>query len=272
MQLHQAKRSNVKIKIGIQGPSGSGKTKSALLLAYGITNDWTKIAIVDTENQSSELYANLGPFNVVPLFYPYTPEKFKRAIQICMDSKMEVIILDSISAEWQSVLHDHASLGGNSFTNWSKMTPRHRLFIETIIQSDVHIICTIRSKQAYVLIERNGKQIPEKVGMKPVQRDDIDYELSLVFQLSMNHCAKAIKDRTELFADQPEFAISPDTGKLIREWCVQDKTTEKSIISQIEESQDIDTLREIYHRYPYYQVALKEQFNFRKQQLLITHE
>ena len=82
---------------------------------------------------------------------------------------MEVIIIDSISHEWEGsggILDIHAGMAGNSFTNWGKLTPRHNAFIQTILQTNKHIIGTIRSKQDYVLNEKNGKQVPEKVGLK----------------------------------------------------------------------------------------------------------
>lgn len=271
MQLHQAQRNNIKIKLGIQGPAGSGKTKSALLLAYGLTEDWSKIAVVDTENQSSELYAHLGAFNVLPLFFPFSPERFIQAIQTCVNAGMHVIILDSISAEWHSILSEHASMSGNSYTNWSKFTPRHQSFIEAVIQSNLHIICTLRSKQAYVLTEKNGKQVPEKVGMKPIQREDMDYELSLVFQLSMNHNAVSVKDRTGLFADKPEFMITTQTGRLIRSWCEQEIPSEKIISSEIAECNDIPSLKSIFENHPLYQEVLRSQFNSRKQQILSSN-
>jgi ATP-dependent protease Clp ATPase subunit len=44
MNLQKASRKKAKIKLCLQGPSGSGKTYSALLLAYGLCNDWNKIA------------------------------------------------------------------------------------------------------------------------------------------------------------------------------------------------------------------------------------
>jgi len=271
MQLHQAHRKNLKIKIGIQGPAGSGKTKSALLLAHGLIKDWSKIAVVDTENRSSELFYKLGAFKILPFSFPFTPERYVQAIDTCINNGIEVIILDSISSEWQSVLEEHAKLAGNTYTNWSKFTPRHQLFVDKIIQSDVHIICTIRSKQAYVLTEKNGKQVPEKVGMKPVQREDLDYELSLVFQLTMKHYASAIKDRTEIFADKPEFIITQDTGEIIRQWCNQETSIEEKLLSEIQECADVPTLKSIFEKHPLYQESLRTHFNSRKQQLLSSN-
>ncbi|TKT94371.1 AAA family ATPase [Dyadobacter frigoris] len=257
--------------MGIQGPSGSGKTKSALLLAFGLTADWSKIAVIDTENRSSELYCNLGSFSILPLYSPFTPERFSEAIQTCAKAGMQVVIIDSISPEWQNILQEHSKLTGNSYTNWSKFTPRHQIFVDTLIQSDIHIICTLRSKQAYVLNEKNGKQVPEKVGMKPIQREDLDYELTLVLQLSMGHYATAIKDRTEIFADKPAFTITSETGFLIRKWCEPDDAIEDLIISQIEGCADIPSLKTIFENHPLYQNSLRHKFNLRQQEIQSAH-
>ena len=57
LNLRVSSKKQAKIKLALQGCAGSGKTYSALLLAYGLTNDWTKIAIIDSENGSADLYA-----------------------------------------------------------------------------------------------------------------------------------------------------------------------------------------------------------------------
>lgn len=76
MQLRQAKRDAAKIKCALQGPSGSGKTFSSLLLASGLQPDWSKIAVVDTENHSADLYSHLGNYNVLALTEPFSPERY----------------------------------------------------------------------------------------------------------------------------------------------------------------------------------------------------
>ena len=101
MKLTKAKRQQLKLRIGLSGPSGFGKTYSALLLAYGMTNDWSKIAVVDTENGSSNLYSHLGDFNVLNLTEPYSPERYIEAIKACEQADIDVIIIDSITHEWQ---------------------------------------------------------------------------------------------------------------------------------------------------------------------------
>ena len=54
MQLRKATRKKAKIRLGLSAVSGGGKTYSALLVAHGICNDWSKVAIIDSENNSAE--------------------------------------------------------------------------------------------------------------------------------------------------------------------------------------------------------------------------
>ena len=223
LSLRKSSKKQAKIKLALAGCSGSGKTYSSLLLAYGMTNDWSKIAIIDTENGSADLYAHLGNYNVLNLKSPFTPESYIRAIEVCEGAGMEVIIIDSISHCWEYLLEFHAAMQGNSFTNWGKITPRQNALIQKILNSNCHIISTMRTKQDYVLNEKNGKLVPEKVGLKTIMRDGIDYEFTIVLDVDMKHFARASKDRTNLFADKPEFIITPDTGKTILNWCNEGK-------------------------------------------------
>lgn len=173
MKVQLAKRKQAKIKMALQGSSGSGKTMGALNIAYGLCGDWSKIAVIDTENYSASLYAHLGPFSVVNITAPFSPEKYIEAIKLCEDGGFKVIVIDSISHEWEGVggiLETHSNMLGNSFTNWAKLTPRHNSFVQAILQSSVHIVGTIRSKQDYVISEKNGKHVPEKIGLKGVTR------------------------------------------------------------------------------------------------------
>ena len=226
MDLRQASKKQAKIKLALAGCSGSGKTYSSLLLAYGITNDYSKIAIIDSESGSADLYAHLGNYNVLTLKAPYTPERYIQAIETCEQSGMEVIIIDSISHCWEYILEFHSSMQGNSFTNWNKITPRQTAFIQKILTSNCHIIATMRTKQDYVLNDKNGKLVPEKVGLKTIMRDGIDYEFTIMLDIDIRHYAKASKDRTRLFMDQPEFIITPETGRTILNWCNEETNAE----------------------------------------------
>jgi len=273
MQLQTAQRKRAKIKLGLQGPSGSGKTMSALLVALGLCNDWSKVALVDTENHSAELYAHLGHYKTCQLEPPHTPERFIEAIELCEKDGAEVIILDSITHEWEYLIDYHSSLQGNSFTNWSKVTPRHNDFVKKILQSSCHVICTIRTKQDYVLSEKNGKMVPEKVGLKSVQKENIDYELTVVFDLNIKNHATASKDRTGLFFGKPEQKLSVETGRLIQDWC--NTGTEYSVddvTQRINGCSSIKELLNLYNLFPQYQNVLQSEFETKKRNIIISRD
>jgi len=268
MQLRQSERKQAKIKLAIQGCAGSGKTYSSLLLAFGITNNWSKIAVIDSENGSADLYAHLGAYNVLNLNNNYSPENYMEAISICENSgKIDVIIIDSISQAWDFLLDAHGNMTGNSFANFSKITPRQNAFIQRIIQSKCHIICTMRTKQDYVLSERNGKMIPEKVGLKAIQRDNVDYEFTIVFDVDMKHFANTSKDRTGLFMGKPEFIISELTGKRVLDWCNSGVSVE-SVKLDISKAQTVEELNSIYHLHPDWYPLLTTNFLNKKAALL----
>ena len=163
MQLRTAERKKAKIKMALQGCSSSGKTYSSLLVAQGLSGgNFTKVAIIDTENGSADLYSHLGNYNVITLSPPFTPERYIEAIEVCENAGMEIVILDSISHSWEELLDYHSGLPGNSFINWAKVTPRQKALIDKILQSNCHIIATMRTKQDYVLNQKDNKWIPEK--------------------------------------------------------------------------------------------------------------
>ena len=228
LQLRKATRTKAKIRLGLSAVSGGGKTFSALLIAKGLSGDWSKVALIDTENGSGDLYSHLGDYNVLPLTAPFTPEKYTEAIKACESAGMDVIIIDSITHEWDgkggcleiAEQITQASSSKNSYTAWGKVTPRHQAFIDSILQSKCHVITTVRRKQDYEMTkDNNGKLKVEKAGLKEVTRESYEYELTANLQLDTAHLATASKDRTGLFMGKPEFTPSEATGEMIAEWC-----------------------------------------------------
>jgi len=223
MELRKATRQKAKIRLGLSAVSGGGKTFSAILIAKGLANgDLSKVALIDTENGSGDLYAHLGDYSVITLEAPYTPERYVQAINACENAGMSVVIIDSITHEWDGkggILDISNSMTGNSYTNWAKLTPRHQHFIDTILQSKCHVITTVRRKQDYEMVKEDGKLKPIKVGLKEVTREGFEYELTVNLELDAKHNASCSKDRTGLFSGIPDFTPSEETGKILLEWC-----------------------------------------------------
>ena len=270
MKLQQAQRSQVKLRLGLSGPSGYGKTYSALLLAYGITGSWNKIAVIDTENNSASLYSHLGEFNVLSLEEPYSPERYIKAIKACEEAQMDVIIIDSISHEWNGkggCLEIHEKLGGR-FQDWARVTPQHNGFIDALLQSKGHIIATTRRKVDYSLDrDMNGKTKVMKLGTKEITREGFEYELTVNFELiNENHMVKASKDRTGLFMDKPEFIINQATGKKLKAWGMEGVSME-SIKNEISNCHHLEELKHLYQKYSSLQKELYPLIMERKSQI-----
>lgn len=219
MAFVKAKKEKIWTKILLGGSSGSGKTYSALRLATGLAKKCgSGIAAIDTEAGRIRYYANEFDFSDMQLTEPFTPEKYIEAINDAVNSGFKVLIIDSISHEWNYCVDIHDKMPGNSWTNWSKVTPRHDAFMEKILQAPIHIIATVRGKDEYVLEEKNGKQTPKKVGLGFKQRDGVEYNYTATFNIAQDtHIAEATKDNTHIFEGRYEVLTEKD-GEALYDW------------------------------------------------------
>ena len=249
-KFKKAEKKKSKLRLGITGPSGSGKTYSALRLASGLSQ---KTAVIDTEKGSASLYADKFNFDVLELAPPYSPERYIEAMSDAVKEGYELIIMDSISHAWAGeggLLNKKEQLdarGGNSFSNWAKMTPIQEKFVSSLINCPAHLILTMRSKQEYILSENEkGKQAPKKVGLAPIQREGFEYELTTVFDVGMAHTCETSKDRTGLFTDKL-FQITEETGAILKEWLDSGIELKKEVEPIIEEVKKEETKKIINH-------------------------
>ncbi|WP_350300621.1 AAA family ATPase [Peribacillus frigoritolerans] len=237
-QVTEAEREKEKAVVGFIGCSGSGKTVSALVVAYGMMKEaypdaseselWLKIGVVDTEHRRSKLYANLqigdiriGKFRHIDFTPPFTTDRYQMAVQTIKAAGAEVVIVDSISHNWMGeggIVETHGQMSGNSFQNWGKLAPETTKLIKTLTQNNVHILATFRTKTEYV-VEPNseGKMAPRKVGTKPVQKEEMEYEFMLNFIIDIDHVADVSKDNTQMFEGKPQ-KITVDVGRKLFRW------------------------------------------------------
>ncbi len=223
-EIHRATKCRAKLRLGMSGPAGSGKTYSALLIAHGLGG---RIAMIDTEHGSGDLYADLLPegYDVLQLTPPFTPARYIEAIHALEAAGAETIIVDSLSHAWSGEggsLDRHGKIAdrsGNSWQAWRQVTPEHNALVEALLQSPCHVIATMRAKTEYVQEkdERTGRQIVRKIGLAPVMRDGIEYEFTIFMELDSQHMAHVGKDRTRLF-DGMIFRPDDQTGRELLAW------------------------------------------------------
>ena len=220
--FRKAERRKAKLRLAITGSAGSGKTYGALLVAQGLGG---RIAMIDTENGSGDLYSAMCDYDIMNIDAPYDPRKYIQAIHEAESEGYDVLIIDSLSHCWISEgglldMKEALTSSGkyNSFSAWSKVTPLQNKLIEAMLSSKCHIIATMRSRTDYVqVVNEKGRSEIRKVGMAPVQRDGMDYEFSVVFDLNSEHTVTVSKDRTSLF-DGQSFKLSAEIGSTLLDW------------------------------------------------------
>ncbi|MEX3713621.1 AAA family ATPase [Cytobacillus horneckiae] len=237
-QPTKARREKMKAVVGFIGCSGSGKTAGALLTAYGMMKEaypdltqeeiWEKIGVIDTEHGRAKLYADtdfentrIGQFLHIDFEPPYTTERYNQAVVSMKMAGCEVIIVDSLSHNWQGeggIVETHGKMSGNSFQNWGKLSSETNELIKTLTRNNIHILATLRTKQEYVVeLNAEGKSVPKKIGTKPVQKDEMEYEFMLNFSIGIDHVAETSKDNTRIFEGNPQI-LTPDVGRKLFKW------------------------------------------------------
>lgn len=229
--FEQVTRKKAKLRLALTGVSGGGKTLGALYIAYGMTGDWSKVALIDTEHERARFYADrsdlgTGSFLYAPFAPPYSPDRYKQLVQEAAElvGPDGVVIVDSLSHAWNNeggVLDIKDRIAGqqgkNSYTAWSEAGKYQNDLINTILAVDCHTIVTMRAKTEYAMQENDrGKMAPVKIGLAPVQREDTEYEFDIVLNIDRNHIATASKDTT--FLDKFGQVITPELGVQLKNW------------------------------------------------------
>lgn len=201
-RFKKAERQKKKLRLALDGPSGSGKTFTALRFAHALGK---RIALIDTEHHSASLYMGKDPdgvpfeFDTVALS-SYSPKAYTELVQEAGRDGYDVVVVDSLSHAWAgsggALEQVDAKSGGNKFTAWKDVTPLHNAMVESLLGCPAHVIVTLRTKTEYVLEQdERGRMIPRKIGLKPVQRDGVEYEFDVVCDMDQAHRLTVSKTR-----------------------------------------------------------------------------
>ena len=220
----RATKSTAKLRLGLVGPSGSGKTMTALRIAAGLGG---RVAVVDTERGSASLYAGERglAFDVIELD-TYGVERFIEAIRAAVDGGYATLVIDSLSHAWAGKggilefvdTQGKRNQGGGNFSAWRDATPRHNSLVDAILGAPLHIICTLRSKVEYVVERIDGRNTVRKIGLQPVQRDGLEYEFTVVGDVTQDHDLVVTKTRAAFLKDAVIREAGEDLGRQLAEW------------------------------------------------------
>lgn len=199
----KATRKRVLLRMAITGPSGSGKTFTALTIGQGIAAaTGLRLAVLDTEHGSAEKYADLFDFDHL-VMANYAARNYEAGIAAAQDGQHSVLVIDSLSHAWAGIggtldTVDRYASGhrGDSFGGWREARPEQRALVEALLGAKLHVIVTMRSKQAWeVEKDERGKTRVRKLGLKPEQTDGIEYEFDVAGDMDTDHQFTITKTR-----------------------------------------------------------------------------
>jgi len=221
-EFKKASKKQSKLRCALFGPSGAGKTFSALAIAHGMG---TKIAVIDTERGSADKYADrkeepIFDFSSLKLI-DHSIHSYVQAIQAASKAKFEILIIDSLSHAWQSIMEEVDRLAkskfkGNTWSAWSEGTPLQKKLINALLDYDGHLIATMRAKTDWIAEQASKK--PLRVGLSPEQGKGIEYEFDLLMEISTDHIGEVIKDRTGKFQDKSFTKPGKEFGEQLIAW------------------------------------------------------
>lgn len=221
MQFKKATKGDARLRMALMGISGSGKTYTALQIASALGG---KTAVVDTERGSASKYADLFEFDVLEL-EKFSPTHYIEAVQAAEDAGYDNLIIDSLSHEWSGAggileIHDKAAKDTkDSFRAWGSVTPQHNRVLDKILASRCHIIATMRTKSDYsVSKDDRGKTVIQKVGMAPVQKDNVEYEFDVVGSLNTENVLTIEKTRCIALAGKVFHKDGKAAAAILKNW------------------------------------------------------
>ena len=264
----KATKKQAKLRLALFGVSGSGKTYSALRLAKGLGGS---IAVIDTENHTACKYSDRFDFDVCEC----EKASINNIVSLLNEaSEYDVLIIDSLTHAWDELLEEvnriaKTKFGGNSWSAWSEGTPKQRAFIKALLDFKGHLIVTMRSETSWEVTENDkGKKVPVRIGTAPKQGKSIEYEFDMLIQLSQDHSALVLKDRTGKYQDECIDLIDEELGKQLGEWLSdgevvkEEKTLTDSDVEIFKKMAEIDNIEELakYYKANYNLVSDKESF------------
>lgn len=201
MAFAKATMVGVQARISIEGPSGSGKTTTALKIAQGLVVAQKRIRGICTERGRMRLESRWCDFDLkIQDPTEMDPEHFLRSINEARDDSTGVLVIDSMSAEWNVVLQIKDKQDRKEkFTGWAKVNPRHDAVTDAILSFPGHTISCFRSKLKHEMNATTGEVA--KKGMEPIARPGAEYDYDLAFSIDLEHEVSLSKPARGVFAE-----------------------------------------------------------------------
>lgn len=269
MAFRKATRQKAKASILIEGLQGTGKSGLALVIAKALTDDWSKVYAIDTENKSLDLFAGIknhtgekfGDFNKVDLTAEdgYEPSHYMALKEEAINAGADVVIMDSITHMWTGKgglldsVAEAQNAGLDNYRSWGtdKNRSEKSILTNSVRDSRVHMISTVRLKEKFGLEydEARGKNKVVSLGDQEVQQDGLKYEPDLVLKMispgstnGTNPVVEVIKSRYAIFTQGDQVEITEEILKQLRAYL--DEGVDPDVLIQEQKDEVINNIKE----------------------------
>ena len=220
-EIRKAQRQGARLLIQLSGVSGSGKTYTALQLAYGLAEqNADKVVLIDTENRRGSLYANAlpQPFNIIDFYAPFSPARYIQAIEAACNAGAEVIVIDSVTHEWESEGGCEWIANQTRFPDWKRAKAEHKRFMTYMLQCPAHIIACTRAREK---VDFSDPKNPRPLGIQPIQEKNFSYEATVSLMMhDQGRRQDVLKCPADLQAvlGRGQGYLGADEGLALRQW------------------------------------------------------
>lgn len=202
--FRDAQRSEAKPLIGLYSESGCGKTYTALLLARGFVGPQGVIGMIETESGRGEAYSDpreypefAGPnpksnYRVLPMRATFSPQAYGEAISAAEQEKLDALIIDSASHEWEgkdgvlamAAINQAAHKKGPLIWQQPKQDHQHHFMLRFTQTPIPLVILCMRAKYP---MQQKGSDWVRSTVLEPKQADDILFEMFVHGWIDSSH-------------------------------------------------------------------------------------
>lgn len=222
-EIRKAQRQGARLLIQLSGVSGSGKTYTALQLAYGLAgNNADKVVMIDTENRRGSLYADSLPgqdrFRIIDFYAPFSPARYIQAIEAACNAGAEVVVIDSVTHEWESEGGCEWIANQTRFPDWKRAKAEHKRFMTYMLQCPAHVIACTRAREK---VDFSDPKNPRPLGIQPIQEKNFSYEATVSLMMhDQGHRQDVLKCPAELqvVLGRGQGYLGASDGLALRNW------------------------------------------------------
>lgn len=245
LDIKPASREGAHLLISLTAPSGGGKTHGAIVLARGLVGEHGRIGFLDTESGRGKFNAGLTRYEHADLTPPFSPQRYREAVGEFVASKVDALIIDSFSHEWEGIggCHEIAdATGRDGLLKWAAAKAQHKKLMNDLLQAPIHIILCLRARERFVQVpdpDKKGKQMIVSAGWHEITERNVIFEMTVSILLLTPTQASLTKCPDEIRPIFDQLPITVDTGRRLAAWVAGGAPVDHDIEALKREAVDI---------------------------------